>query len=155
MADETYEELLAKSDEKIEFARFGDESILTISRAWLECFEQKMADHGMTVDQGRAELKQAVDQYWYHKLVLTKHGEEEPWESEDEYKTKSELAEKVLYSYIRAYLFAWAFKLLAAHDRAQGKESRECKVVVPDEKAKDGVREIKLEDSRGGAGVSD
>lgn len=122
------------------FTRFDDGSVLKVPLSWVNCFRQKEKDLGKSTDEHDAEFLHAVDEYWQRHEEPTKLSFDIPWKKE--YGTKAELGQPVLYSYIRAYLFAWAFEMLAKKTGV-----KPVKVIVPDGGTEGGMREIRMPES--------
>jgi len=125
--------------EEVVFTSFDDGSVLKVPQVWLDCFRKKERDLGKTKADHDREFLHAVDEYWQRGEEPTKFGDA-PWKQE--YRTKAELGQQVLYSYIRAYVIASVFEKLA---KDTGRKP--VRVMVPDDKAEGGMREITMPES--------
>jgi len=86
----------------------SDGSVFTMpDPRWQRALELKNPK-GWNTPSFEEEFRQAVAKYWEERKEPTKFEFDEPWQ--EEYETQAALAEKVMYQYIRAALFAVAFK---------------------------------------------
>ena len=117
-----------------------DSSVFEPHPKHLEALGNKAKDNGRTLDEEITRLKEATEDYFKRKMVLTKFGDTSwgGYQVEESYKDHADLAGDMLYGYVRAYLFAMVFQEFAKEEAMEVAP----KVMVLDENSPTGLREI-------------